>query len=78
MNIVKLIMVSDEIEIEVEVEFTVSKGRPQTMIDPEEYPEADIISIKPTGESDIESIELKYSLIKALKDECLEYSGRME
>jgi len=67
MNLVKLIMVSDEIEIEVEVEFTVSKGRPKTMIDPEEYPEAEIISIKPTGESDIESIELKDSLIKALK-----------
>jgi len=78
MVLIKEIMVSDEIEISVEVEFTVSKGRPQTLIDPEEYPESEIISIKPTGESDIESIELKDSLIDALKDECLEYSGWME
>jgi len=78
MFIVKKIMVSDEIEIEVEVEFSVYKGIPQALIDPEEYPRAEIISITPVGESDVKSIELNESLIDDLKEQCLEHSGIME
>jgi len=78
MFIVKKIMISDKIEIEVEVEFAVYKGIPQTLIDPEEYPRAEIISITPVGESDVKRIELNDSLIDDLKEQCLEYSGLME